>query len=86
MIAVSQILIWRERPVAIRIDNGGAQNVVAIFDGHGAAWLAFTAQFRTHIIRHVAWFQVTHDRALIVHHFTYGDLVWIRIDGEGDAR
>ena len=86
VIALSKILFWRERPVAIRIYNGRAQNVVAIFDGHGAAWLAFTAQFRTHIIGHVAWLQVTHDRALIVHHFTYGDLVWIRIDGEGDAR
>ena len=86
VIALSKILIWRERPVAIRIYNGRAQNVVAIFDGHGAAWLAFTAQFRTRIIGHGARLQVTHDWALIVHHFAYGDLVWIRIDGEGDAR
>ncbi|VAE13536.1 Uncharacterised protein [Enterobacter hormaechei] len=86
VIAIGQILLWGERPVAVRIHHGGAQYIVAIHDGYGAARLAFTAQFRTRIIGHVARPQVTHDRPLIVHHFAHGDLVWIRIDGEGDPR
>ena len=86
VIAIGQILFRSEGPVAVRIHHGGAQYIVAIHDGHGAAWLTFTAQFRTCVIGHGAWLQVAHDRALVIHHFTHGNLVWIRIDGEGDPR
>ena len=86
VIAIGQILFRSEGPVAVRIHYGGAQYIVAIHDGHGAAWLTFTAQFRTCVIGHGAWLQVAHDRPLIIHHFTHGNLVWIRIDGEGDPR
>ena len=86
VIAIGQILFRSEGPVAVRIHHGGAQYIVAIHDGHGAAWLTFTAQFRTCVIGHGAWLQVAHDRPLIIHHFTHGNLVWIRIDGEGDPR
>ena len=78
MVAFAQRFLWCQRPVAFIVNDGRAQNLVTIINGHGIARFTFTAEYRTRFVSDVTAFQLTGNRTGIILSINHIRFCWRR--------